>query len=87
MTDIQVRSSYKKVSDLPEEQKYYMLELRNGYKFYITGKHKQQILNTPKTFFELNNGDVINKADISCILLDKKLTKEKWQLAQNLLTK
>jgi predicted nucleic acid-binding protein len=70
---------FKRVSDLPEENKFYRLVLSNKANYSITGQQKNYILNSTKTFIELSDGSIINKSFILEIYLDKEMTKKKWK--------
>ena len=68
-----------KTSQLPENEKYYVLVLSSRKEFVIRGDAKVKILESSGQFFVLPTGETINKNFIEHIRLDHGLTKSKWE--------
>lgn len=68
-----------KQSELPEEDKWYTVDLGNGNTFSINGINKANILAARTTLIELPKGEVINRNFIKCIKIDHEMTKDKYK--------
>lgn len=66
------------VSELPENEKYYDVKMADGHEFVITGDVKDKMLSSQTQFITLSTGDMINKAFITRITLNKKETKDRF---------
>jgi len=76
---------YKQVSDLPEDLRQYTLIMMDKNTYSITGDVKNLILESKTNFVELPTGDVINKAVISQIQLDRETTVDNFKRSNALL--
>lgn len=66
----------RKVDDIPEEYRMYIVILFDEDEISITSTQKR-ILETGGTqFFKLPNGELINKSAIAKVILDKEKTKK-----------
>jgi hypothetical protein len=61
--------------DVPEENKYYLLELSNKDSFKVNGIEKNKIMGSPTQFIQLKSGNIVNKSFIVAIKLFKVDTK------------
>lgn len=69
----------KTLYDCPEELRFYEIELSTKKKFYVTGDEKTKIMHSPSQFVQLKSGEVINKAHIVSISLEKEMTKDSFR--------
>lgn len=75
-----------KLSEVPEEFKWYIFKLSNKEEFIVDSKKKQNILNAKSNLIEIGNDKGFNKAFIVSWDIDKEKTIEEVRKNQNKLS-
>ncbi len=65
-----------KISEVPEEYKMYVFTLSNKKEYLVSGKVKQNILNSQSNLVELGNGGGFNKAFVVSWDINFEATRE-----------
>jgi hypothetical protein len=65
-----------KITDVPEQYKFYVFKLSNGKEFVVSGLTKKNILESKSNFIELEIGSGFNKSFIVNWEIEMEKTRE-----------